>query len=205
MKPNARRYSSEQSDESFGEQEQLFVQTINHLRHDWMNDVQVLYGYLKLKKYDKMRDYMESLKEKMSRESGISRLGIPALVVYLQSFRVRSRSIQLDVELEPELQLAALPVDPQRVTNAIITLMEVFIRQAGSRADGELNELVLKLAVRERLLAVGFEYSGSYNGAALKQELRDLAASCALGHRIEGKAAYGENRAAIDLYVPLGG
>lgn len=205
MKPNARRYESERTDEPYGEREELFVQTINHLRHDWMNDIQVLYGYLKLKKYDKMHDYMETIKEKMLRESGVSKLGVPALVMYLQSFRVRCRSIGLDVELEPGLQLAELPVDGRQVTDAIVAVVEAFVRQAGVTADGEPNRIRLKLSVRERLLVIGFDYSGSYDSSGLKRELRNLPLSCGVGQLIEGKATYDEDGAVIDIYMPLDG
>ncbi|GAA3408314.1 Spo0B domain-containing protein [Paenibacillus hodogayensis] len=204
MKLNARSYETDQADGLHGEQERLFVQTINHLRHDWMNDVQVLYGYLKLKKYDKMRDYMEALKERMSRESGIAKLGIPALIVYLQSFRVRSRSIRLDVEPEPGLQLASLPVQAQLVTDAIICVLEAFVRHAGMRSDGEPNELLLKLELRDQMLVIGFGYVGSYNGPGLKQELNELALSYNADERVRGTASYEEDGAFIDIYVPLG-
>jgi hypothetical protein len=197
MKPNARRYESDQADGLYGEQEELFVQTINHLRHDWMNDIQVLYGYLKLKKYDKMHDYMETLKDKMFRESGISKLGIPALIVYLQSFKVRCRSIRLDIELGHELQLPVLPVDAHAVTNTVIAVIESFVDHAEVPADGEPNQLLLRLCVRDQVLAIGFEYGGSYDSSGLKQKLSGL--------RFESEATYDEDGAVIDIYMPLGG
>ncbi|TNJ67663.1 hypothetical protein FE784_04585 [Paenibacillus hemerocallicola] len=205
MKPNARRYESDQVDGLHGEQEELFMQTINHLRHDWMNDIQVLYGYLKLKKYDKMHDYMEILKDKMFRESGISKLGIPSLIVYLQSFRVRCRSIRLDVELDPELHLAALPVDAQTVTDTITAVIEAIVSHADMPADGEPGKLLLRLCVREQVLAIGFEYNGSYDGSGLERELGGLLSPSREGQRFEGEATYDEDGAVIDIYMPLGG
>ncbi|TMV52910.1 hypothetical protein FE783_01585 [Paenibacillus mesophilus] len=205
MKPNARRYDSDQADGLLGGQEELFVQTINHLRHDWMNDIQVLYGYLKLKKYDKMHDYMETLKDKMFRESGISKLGIPALIVYLQSFKVRCRSIRLDVELSPELQLPGLPVDAQAVTNTVIAVIESFVEHAEVPADGEPNELLLRLSAQDRVLAIGFQYDGSYDSSGLKRKLGGLPGSSGNGLQFASEATYDEDGAVIDIYMPLGG
>src|SRR5690606_26969277 len=61
--------------------DELLINVINHLRHDWMNDIQVLYGYLRLNKQDKCLDYMEIIKQKAAQESLISRLGVTELVV----------------------------------------------------------------------------------------------------------------------------
>ncbi|RKN83839.1 Spo0B domain-containing protein [Paenibacillus ginsengarvi] len=204
MKPNAERYESDQANGQYGEQEQLFVQTINHLRHDWMNDVQVLYGYLKMKKYDKMHDYMEIVKEKMLQENCISKLGVPALILYLQSFRVRCRWVRLDVELESGFQLDMLTIDGRLVADTVIAVIETFVRKAVPNADGELNRILLQMGVREHLLVIGFHYTGGYDRKGLKQELVNLSLSCGIGRLIEGEATYEEDGAVVEIYMPLG-
>lgn len=204
MKQDVRRYETDRTDERHSEQEEMFVRTINHLRHDWMNDIQVLYGYLKLKKYDKMHDYMEIVKEKMFRESGISRLGIPALTVYLQSFRVRCRSIRLEIEIEPELQLSGLPVDTGAVTDVIVSVIEAFVRHAGSPDDGEPNLLLFKLDIRGHALVISFEYEGSYDALPLEREVDGLLRKPGADMR-DYEATYDEDGAAVDIYLPLGG
>ncbi|MDF2721314.1 MAG: hypothetical protein K0Q59_989 [Paenibacillus sp.] len=199
------RSAEERADGSYGEQQQLFMQTINHLRHDWMNDIQVLYGYLKLKKYDKMHDYMDMVKDKMAKENGISRLGIPDLVVYVQSFRVRCRSIRLEVELESGLQLTVLPIDQEALSDAIIGVLESFVKHSGMAADGEPNHLVLKTSLKEQCLIVGFEYSGCYERSGLQRDIHNVLRSSGVEQRIDGEAAYDENEAVIGFHVPLEG
>lgn len=182
----------------------MFAETLNHFRHDWMNDIQVLYGYLKLKKYDKMHDYMETIREKLIGESCISKLGDPALIVYLQSYRVRCRSIRLEVELEPDVQLSQLPVDPGAVSGTIIAVVEAFTKQSVAPADGDVNRLRLKLSVQPDLLVIGFDYCGGYRQEGLLQELREAQGASRSKFRIASGAACDSEKAVFDIHVPLG-
>ncbi|PYI52258.1 Spo0B domain-containing protein [Paenibacillus flagellatus] len=205
MKPNARRYESDRNEERDAERDELFVQTLNHIRHDWLNDIQVLYGYLKLKKYDKLHDYVDTIKEKMIRESAISKLGVPSLIVYLQSFRVRSRSVRLDVELEPAFQLTSLPVDAEAVSDTIIAVIETLLRHVAVPADGDVNRLRLAMSAEEDRVVIGFDYAGGYDDAGLRRDLGETMRASVAGHRIANGATYNEGGAAFYIYVPLGG
>ena len=96
------------------QQEQLshqkLIQVINRLRHDWMNDTQILFGYIQLKKFDNLQPYMEKIKMTMQQESNLSKLGIPSLIAFLLLFRVQSKSLELEVELDQEINLGQLPL-----------------------------------------------------------------------------------------------
>jgi hypothetical protein len=61
------------------------------------------------------------------------------------------------------------------------------------------------LCVREQVLAIGFEYGGSYDGPGLERELGGLLSPSGEGQRFEGEATYDEDGAVIDIYMPLGG
>ena len=62
--------------------EQTAIQMLNHHRHDWMNELQILYGYIQLGKLDKTVGSVERIKDRMATESRISKLGIPSLVLF---------------------------------------------------------------------------------------------------------------------------
>lgn len=59
------------------------LELMNHQRHDWMNDLQLVYGYVRLKKFDKLPECVETIKERMAEESRIAKLGVPELVMFL--------------------------------------------------------------------------------------------------------------------------
>jgi len=203
MNSNAQRYELDQPAIRSGSKDELFAETLNHFRHDWMNDIQVLYGYLKLKKYDKMHDYMETIREKLIGESCISKLGDPALVVYLQSYRARCRSIRLDVELGPDVQLSQLSVDSGTVSDAIIAVIEAFTRQGVAPADGDVNRLRLKLSIQSDCLVIGFDYDGGYRREELLQELREALGAGRSKLRIASGAVYDSEKAVFDIHVPI--
>lgn len=108
--------------------QRISAATLGHHRHDWMNDLQVLYGYIQLGKIDKLADCVGRIKVRMEIESKISRLGIPSLVFYLQTFREVNRSVHLDVEIEDDLQLGHLlsPEQGEELTEAVNQIVEHF-------------------------------------------------------------------------------
>ncbi|ANF98049.1 Spo0B domain-containing protein [Paenibacillus bovis] len=82
------------------------IEAFSHHRHDWMNDLQLLYGYIQLGNRDRLIENIERIKEQMMTDSRVSKLGIPPLIFYLQSFKALNRDIQLEVEIEDGITLA---------------------------------------------------------------------------------------------------
>lgn len=206
MKPTASCGGAERTSSLYGEHEEMFVHTLHHLRHDWMNEIQVLYGYLKMEKYDKLHDYMGSLKEKLIQESLFFRALPSPLVVYVQSFRSRCRLVRLEVEAEPELELSlkrGMRVEEARiVTGAIVTILETFADLPDALSDGEPGSLLLRLSVSGHMLAIGFEYTGSCDSSALERQWRQWLES-AEASLFESEIAADEEGIVLDLYMPL--
>lgn len=120
--------------------------TLGHHRHDWMNDLQILYGYIQLGKYDKLAGCVERIKERMAADSKISRLGIPSLVFYLHSFREMNGSVQLEVCIQDDLQLGDLLTaeDAEQFTEAIISTIRAY-QFTGRSSWGEVLQLKLSI------------------------------------------------------------
>ncbi len=148
--------------------------TLGHHRHDWMNDLQILYGYIQLRKIDKLADCVERIKERMAVESKISRLGIPALVFYLQSFREANGSIHLDVDIEDELQLDQLLTAEQaeELTEAIVETVRIF-QYNGRSSWGETLQLKMSMYREDGEVIVRFEQAGSKGNPEVLVRLLD--------------------------------
>lgn len=126
--------------------QRMATSTLSHHRHDWMNDLQILYGYIQLGKIDKLASCVERIKERMAVESKISGLGIPSLVFYLQSFREMNGSVQLVVDIEENLNLGKLlsSDDAEELTEAIVETVRAF--QFVDRSSwGEMPHLKMSL------------------------------------------------------------
>lgn len=156
--------------------QRMAAATLGHHRHDWMNDLQILYGYIQLGKYDKLKDCVERIKERMAADSKISRLGIPSLVFYLHSFREMNGSIQLEVQIQDDLTLgeSLSSEDAEQLTEAIMETIR-FYQFTGRSSWGELPKLKLELSrMGDEIIAV-FEREGctSDPNGLLKRHLEE--------------------------------
>ncbi|WP_379267190.1 Spo0B domain-containing protein [Paenibacillus timonensis] len=175
--------------------------TLGHHRHDWMNDLQILYGYIQLRKIDKLADCVERIKGRMAVESKISRLGIPALVFYLQSFREVNGSVQLDVDIEDELQLDSLLTadEAEELTEAIVETVRAF-QFSGRSSWGETLQLKMSMYREGGEVLVRFDQAGlAGNPEALARHIDEGIA----GMRVRAERGDAES-GTLRLRVPCG-
>ncbi|MDU4698138.1 MULTISPECIES: Spo0B domain-containing protein [Paenibacillus] len=175
--------------------------TLGHHRHDWMNDLQILYGYIQLRKIDKLADCVERIKGRMAVESKIARLGIPALVFYLQSFREMNGSVQLEVDIEDELQLdSLLTVDEaEELTDAIVETVRIF-QFSGRSSWGETLQLKMSIYREGGEVMVRFDQVGTAgNPEALARHIGEGMT----GIRVKADRSGAEN-GSLRLRVPCG-
>lgn len=176
------------------------IRTINQYRHDWMNDLQVMSGYLQLGKYDELRRFIEKVKDKSCVESNTAKLGVTSLVAYFQSFRAEHHSLTLEIELERELNLAALPLDAERVGELIQDVTEL-IHSHAAIAEAEPNTLSIGFDAEETGLLLDFVYSGTY-----REKLRDELTSYGVGKArdlADLHMEWGEQKAVVTVRVPF--
>ncbi|GGD54662.1 Spo0B domain-containing protein [Paenibacillus nasutitermitis] len=140
----------------------LSISTLNHHRHDWMNDLQVLYGYIRMKKAEKAAECVEQIRERMMIESKIAKLGVPSLVVYLQSFRTRMHAVELDLEIDGDLNLAERGLDGQRAARTLQDILDAY-RHAVATGSGEVAKLMVDLSLNENTMTASFHYDGGMN------------------------------------------
>ncbi|MFC4776476.1 Spo0B domain-containing protein [Paenibacillus sp. GCM10023252] len=139
------------------------IRTLNHHRHDWMNDLQVLYGYIRMGKLDRTVDYVEKIRDRMAAESKIARLGVPSLISYIQSFRTLTSSLQLDVIIDDDIALAELPIDSERTADTLIEVINAY-RFAVKPSGGEAAVLTLHMKMDDKELLAAFYYQGELSG-----------------------------------------
>jgi len=142
--------------------EQEMMRALSHYRHDWMNDLQVLIGYISLKKYDKLAPYLEKIKDKMSEESYIANIGNTSLSLLLLSYRQYSQHYELHVTLDRSVHLHELPIRPDRLTRLVKEGLQLFQHDAET-AEEETNTLELTFALGEEEIQVIYQYTGLYS------------------------------------------
>ncbi|KHL94697.1 hypothetical protein QW71_16450 [Paenibacillus sp. IHB B 3415] len=150
--------------------QQAANRTLNHHRHDWMNDLQVLYGYIQLGKPDKSVLCVERIKERIALDSRIAKLGVPSLVFYLQSFRTYRSSLELEIEVEEGLQLEdkLTPETGNELTSVIMQTIRAY-QYSGLVPQGEARKLRLGFSQEGRDILISFEGEGDHGNPELLQ------------------------------------
>jgi len=149
------------------------IAIINRHRHDWMNDLQVLIGYVQMNRQDKIREYIARLSDKLTRESLVSKLADPNLVAYLHRFRAVCDWVGLEVAPEGEIDLTKLGPAGRRAAGGIPAVLEAFAESA-IREEAEANRLTVAIGLDGRRLAVRFTCTGRCRMAQLHAALNPL-------------------------------
>ncbi|RAP77875.1 Spo0B domain-containing protein [Paenibacillus montanisoli] len=179
--------------------QQASIRTLNHHRHDWMNDLQVIFGYIRMGKTDKTIQYVEQIRERMLAESKIAKLGIPSLVQFIQSFRTVSHSLIIDVDIDGDVNLAEMPLDGELAAESIVGIINAY-RFAVRPGVGDADRLVIRISRDEHKLSVSFHCEGQIS------ELDDWKMKCkrALHNSPLKLAENGLQNANVRLQAQLG-
>ncbi|WP_159881166.1 Spo0B domain-containing protein [Paenibacillus puerhi] len=156
------------------EQDLRTLRLFNHYRHDWMNDIQVLMGYVQLKKYDKLPGMMEKIKDKVQQESLISKLGIPSLILFILAFQAEVKELRLEIRMNEEIRLDELPGRGD-VASGIQRLLEGFRAEAASSPYSDDNRLELVWTKGDRILRLDIGYTGAFRVERVRRLEQELA------------------------------
>ncbi|WP_051318200.1 Spo0B domain-containing protein [Cohnella thermotolerans] len=140
------------------------VETLSHHRHDWMNELQILYGYLRLGKPDKAIAVVERIRGRMEQDSRISHLGEPKLAAFLLSFRTTCDTMRLEVEVEDGFNVKGMGLDGERLTSAVIGLVNVVRFRLAAQGEEE-NVLWLRFHSEEGEARLDMAYAGKVAAA----------------------------------------
>lgn len=193
-------YTARRKEKEAVERERV-IRLLNHQRHDWMNQLQVLFGYARLKKYDILPDYMDKIRTSAQHDSLLSKLGNPPLIVYLLEQRVSGGGCEVEVELETEVDLRKLSMDEGAVYKLIRGVMDRMIGHANP-SQGEYGMVSLGFDEGESELLVDFVYQGDADWAMLKLDMGSFLRKAGNGIGIR-EEEYGEDRAVVALALPF--
>jgi stage 0 sporulation protein B (sporulation initiation phosphotransferase) len=167
-----RKEHAEQTTRTIHSLQNSAIRTLNHHRHDWMNDLQVVFGYIRLKKLDKAVEFVEKISERMAVESSISKLGVPSLISYIQSFRTISNALELQVVIKGDIHLNEITAEADQIAETLIHTINAY-RFAAKPGYGDAAVLTLELSLDEDALYAAFYYDGELmNEQQWKQKIQ---------------------------------
>ncbi|NDI34021.1 Spo0B domain-containing protein [Chengkuizengella sediminis] len=159
------KQKSKERDQSMNET----LSFIHHYQHDLMNELQLIFGYIKLKKFDKLIFIVEKLKESIQHERNIAKINAQFLEFELLKMKTSSKSYQFKVEQSL--------ITPEKFTNnlkenafLLIDLLQTFENCADHTLDSN-NELTIDFFEEQERLHVAFEFVGKMKLTQFKNEL----------------------------------
>lgn len=164
-----------------------WLSSLRGLRHDFLNDIQVLAGYFQLQKLEEGRRYLEQLNQRLQQESMLIQLDYAPLVVYLMTFNYQQDVIRLEVELEDHVTLGDLSISPRDFYQAVKRWLDIYCRYAASSKQEAVlaantvretvrplanNHLLLGIRTLSHDLEVTFDYVGDWEAGSALEEIR---------------------------------
>lgn len=180
---------------------QALIRALAYYRHDWMNDLQILFGYVQLKKYGQLISCIENIREKINSESAINRLGIPALTADLVEFNMTSGELELRLLMENDVNLSGLSVQPELIHRLVIDTVRGF--QIHSVSGGEPNMLSLTIELMDDYIRFDFEYNGKYRQSELSAYLRSTILENSRMSQVESENEFRDEEADLLFRIPL--
>lgn len=110
-----RRLITSQTDE--------MLTVLNRQRHDWLNHVQVLLGYLHLNRTEQGEAHLKRIAEMAMQESMIARLGNSLLSVFFLTFNALNKEMLLDVEVCEKVDLSRIILDEQTLFHLVSDIL----------------------------------------------------------------------------------
>lgn len=184
------------------EQPEMVLHVLNHIRHDWLNHLQVLFTFFRLGRTDEGISYIKRVTEEMKLESAVARLNSPLLSVFLLTFPAFHSDLRLDLEIEEGTDLSRVNV-PQTILYEWFSQL-VFTVQKGYEKGEEVREsLGISFAPDEQGVLVSFDL-GVPLSASAKGEVDNLVEMIGAGGAIVLEHIHTEEEWVLRLHFPYG-
>lgn len=193
------------SERRLDEHRQLWIDTLSHARHDWLNDLQLLIGYVQLRKYDKLAECVDMLKQRLAEESRVSKLGHPGLVEALLTHKTRRRPYAFEVVVGHTVDLRETP-GVLAAEHAVRCLLHGFEAAAARGMEGTENRLVCAMETAPSGIVIQFTYEGAYEAEALRDSVARMCDDWqGNGAALSVQEQYSVQEAQVTVEIPIAG
>ncbi len=117
--------------------DQAILDIIRRQRHNFMNHLQVLYGYAQLNRIDAMGDYFNRLVQNLVQQSQLSGLADPSLAIALLKWCIVAEDEGIDLKLETAPQLSMMKLARGEDIEELDRRMELAIKAVSDCPEEE--------------------------------------------------------------------
>lgn len=131
------------------------IELLRHVRHDWLNRLQLIKGYQALGKTEKVKEIIDHIILSTDQESKISSINLPKLALLLITYNWESPSFVLNYEVIGEGEI-------KNINDHFITQwFDTFFKLLNEYAfDEEENELNITINIFEEKVSFIIEFYG---------------------------------------------
>lgn len=133
-----------------------FLKILSVRRHDFLNHIQVISGYLQLNKIDRAKEYLVHMVDELSRESQLCncRSGQVAVALLYLQYQALLAGVKLSVRLEASLETSRVP---EEVLVAIIRIYGLTLQEF-QRMPGKYCEEDCLLEISEQAECIEWQF-----------------------------------------------
>ncbi|MGL4819179.1 MAG: Spo0B domain-containing protein [Bacilli bacterium] len=155
--------------------ERELILCLRHLRHDWVNRLQLIKSYSALGQFDKLDEVIGSVVYEIEQESKLTRMGLERFLLFIHRHSWRRTSLEMDYEI-----IGTVPY-LQEEEPVIIAWLEGFLTLLLEHLDDtESNSLHMSFETDDATYLYG-DFSGKFkNVEAWKHSLEKYIATSQL-------------------------
>lgn len=175
------------------------LQIMKVYRHDWQNHLQIILGYVSLKKYDQIPKYIGKITETAQKFSLISSFSNKELAVFLYMIPVRYPKLNYEFDIPTGRSFFVSNIyDVELLLSELRKFIDVFYKTV------EINLthlLIISLVAVDDNIIVTFEYEGD-----IKPVHEEIISLCEEYKLLNGKYTidiYNNKEFMMELYFPL--
>lgn len=130
--------------------EQSYLKLLRVYKHDFLNYLQVISGYLQLKKYDSALNYVRQAIGEVEDSGAIMRLNLPELVIWLLVQRLELEEKGIILSLQNDADFTTLKAMEPELLNWLKTMAQI------------ITETLEELPLEQREWSIGFDGNGPF-------------------------------------------
>lgn len=185
----------------FSQQTDQLLTVLNRQRHDWLNHIQVLLGYLHLGRTEQGEAHLRRIAQIAMQESMIARLNNSMLSVFFLTFNALNKELLLEVDVCSQVDLTLAALDEEqlfRLVSGILCTATDHVDQSGY----EQASMQVTLMTSESGVHFRFDLAGKLQESGLK-ELEKLVRKSEHGTVEVTEWIHTEEEWILELVVPF--
>ncbi len=137
-------------------------------RHDYLNQLQIVYGLMELEEYDEMNSYLRKVYKELLKTGKAVKTSKPAINALLAAKSAEAEAKEIDFTIDVKSDLKNLNVEDWELCKVLSNLMDNAIK---ALEDSDIQEKKIRINITES--PEQYIFSVENNGPEIPLEIRD--------------------------------